>query len=96
MYIVFDAIENEFEFVHTEKQAKDKAEEFLQLYRDEAPDNGWPEDIVDTISYAKIIVSSKVTKIDKFSHVDKEPWPYAFDEIWYVDLVPVKNMVKEK
>ena len=96
MYLVFDRIENELALVDTEKQASAKAEEFLQYYRDEAAADGWPEDIVGSIGYAEIKADSRVTKTEKKSDVDEEDWPYFYDEIWYVDLVPVEDMVKEK
>jgi len=89
MYIVFDLIEPEYAFVHTEKQAKDKADEFLNLYRDEAESDGWPEDIEKSIGYAKVVAQSKVTKTETKDDYGDEPWPYLHDEIWYIDIVKV-------
>ncbi len=87
MYIVFDLIENEFEVVDTEKEAITLSEKYLKSYGDEAPADGWPEDIVDSIGYAEIKARSKVTKTVKKSDVGEDDWPYDFDEIWYVDIV---------
>ena len=87
MYIVFDLIESEYAFVNTHKEAKDKADEWLKHYQEHAQSDGWPEDIADSIGYAKIIAQSKVTKTEKKSDYGDEPWPYLHDEIWYVDIV---------
>ena len=89
MYIVFDLIENEFEVVDTEKEAIKLSEKYLKSYGDEAPTDGWPEDIVDSIGYAKIKARSKVTKTEKKSDFGEDDWPYNadFDEIWYVEIV---------
>lgn len=90
MYIVFDFINRDFDFVGTEKQAEEKAEEALNYYRGEAATGGWPEDIEKSIGYAKIIAQSKITKTEKKEDCDEEDWPYDFDEICYVDLVAAK------
>jgi len=88
MYIVFDFIEREFDFVDTEKQAKEKAEKALNYYRDEAATDGWPEDIEKSIGYAKVKMQSKITKTIKRKDYREDEWPYGdFDEICYVDLV---------
>ncbi len=91
MYIVFDLIESEYAFVDTKEKAIKGANEFLQVYKDEASTEGWPEDIVSSIGYAEIKADSRVTKTEKKSDFGDEPWPYLHDEIWYVDIVPIKD-----
>jgi len=91
MYIVFDMIESEYVFVHTEKQAKEQADKWLKHYQEEAQSDGWPEDIVSSVGYAKIIADSQVTKTETPADYGDEPWPYLYDEIWYIDIVPIKE-----
>ncbi len=87
MYLVFDFIEHEFDFVDTKEKAIANIKEVLQLYKNDASTDGWPEDIVGSIGYAKVEARSKVTKIEKKSDVGEDDWPYDYDEIWHVDLV---------
>ena len=94
MYLVFDFIEQEFDVVDTEKEAIERAEEILQSYRNDAPTDGWPDDIVESIGYAKIKARTRVTRVETKSDAGEDNWPYDFDEIWYVDLVPAEDMVK--
>ncbi len=96
MYIVFDFINSEFDLVETEKLASAKAKEALEFYRGEAATDGWPEDIVGSVGYAEIKADSRVAKIEKKSDVGEDDWPYEYDEMWYVVLLPVKDMVKEE
>ena len=91
MYIVFDVIESEYVFVDTEDQAKEKAGEFLKYYQEQAQDDGWPEDIVSSVGYAKVIADSQITKTETKADHGDEPWPYLHDELWYVDIVATKE-----
>ncbi len=96
MYLVFDFIEHEFDFVDTKEKAIANIKEVLQLYRNDASTDGWPEDIVGSVGYAEIKADSRVTKTVKKSDFGEDDWPYNsdFDEIWYVDLVSAEDMVK--
>ena len=84
-YLVFDLIEKEFEFTDSEEKAKGIAEGWLEYYRVDAADDGWPEDIVGNVGYAEVKFSSKVTKTEKRED-NPDDWPYLYDEIWHVDL----------
>ena len=90
MYIVFDFVNNDFDFMDTEKQAKKQAEETLEYYRGEAATDGWPDNIEKSIGYAEVKMMSKITKTETKEEYG-EDWPYDFDEIWHIDLVAAEG-----
>ena len=90
MYIVFDLIDNDFEILKTEKEAVKKADEWLEHYQEESQDEGWHEDIEGSIGYAEIKAQSIITSAESKKD-NPDDWPYFHEEIWYVDIVPLKE-----
>jgi len=64
-WIVFNFIDDYFELVETEEEAEGKAREILECYSRDIPNDKWPEDIEGSIGYAKVRMSTKITKIEK-------------------------------
>ena len=65
-WVVFNCIDDEFELVETEEQAKSEVKETLKYYADEAhaarlPEIRVPGGIERSIGYAKIVMSTKIT-----------------------------------
>ena len=86
-YIAFDLIENEIELFKTETDAKKRAEDNLDYYQENAPDDGWPEAIEGAVGYAEIKEASTITKtIKKGDPEAPDDWSWDFDEICYVGL----------
>ena len=74
--------ENGIEYFETEKEAKEKAEEMLEDYRDMAVD-GW-DDCVNDLSWGTVNERCYQTSCKK------APEDSEFDEIWEFDLVKEK------
>jgi len=65
-WVVFNCIDDEFELVETEEQAKSEVKETLKYYADKAhvarlPKIRVPDGIERSIGYAKIVMSTKIT-----------------------------------
>ena len=54
-YFSFDAINGDFDLHKTEEEANKEAENALDFYRDNASEDGWPDGIVHSIGYGKLI-----------------------------------------
>ena len=87
-YFSFDRFEGEYDFHETEKEAKESAENYLQTWRDEATDDGWPEDMENYIGYGKLFGISKETYRHDKKDFTEEEWEdkgYSSDFDFVVD-----------
>lgn len=64
-WLIFNCIDDEFELVDTEEKADSKAREILSCYANIAHVDGWPDGIEGSIGYARVQMSTKITKIEK-------------------------------
>ena len=81
-YYSFDRIDNEFRVHDTCEEAKASAENFLQLWRDEAKQWGWPEFMHYMIGYGKVIGISIEKELSKEENLDfNSAADYEIEEI---------------
>ncbi len=64
-WLIFNNIDDEFDLVDTEDQAWKGAGEILARYTAACDADKWPEHIEGSIGYAKVQMSTKITKIEK-------------------------------
>ena len=79
-YVVIDINDNNNEFCSTKEEAIKIAEDMIDTYRDDAMDEGWPEDL--EISIYHLVAQSKQINIIKREDMDKETqewFPTQFD-----------------
>ncbi len=82
MYFSYDP-EDGFELHKTRDEAKKRADDSLELYRDEAYE-GWHEQTCE-LCWGKLIEKAAVTRCEK------APSDSDFDEILDFDLTPIKK-----
>ena len=78
-YFSFDTINGDYEFHETEREAKKEAEKALDFYKDEAADDGWPDDMSKVIGYGKLIAVTHELWNHKKEDFTEEEW----DEFGY-------------
>lgn len=92
-YFSWDFDGDGFQFWETAEEAKADAEAALQLYRDDASTDGWPEDIETLVLWGEIKERPWRGKAETRAayEADGEEWPYsdAFDEVYDLQLKPV-------
>ena len=72
-YYSFDRIEGDFKLHETREEAKASTEKSLQLWREEAINDGWPEFMGYMIGYGKTIgLSTQTIEAEKKDYTDEE------------------------
>ncbi len=99
-WIAFDLFEHDFEMVEDEKRARAIAERWLDDYRQDAPSDGWPEDMEGLIGCAQVRTATVETKCEtqeEYKARDEE-WPYLdqWDAIYDYGFVEIEQPAKVK
>jgi len=95
-FFAFDLINGDHDFFETQEEAKVAAEKFLAYYKDNASQDGWPEDISFSIGWGEIkeVVGEEKIIAEKKNFTDEEweeeGYSSDWDKIVNFELEPIK------
>ncbi len=75
--MAFDIENGDYELYETEKEARETAEKFLEIYREESSSEGWPEDLEGRIGYCKVIADTVCKVVAKKENFTDDEWVEA-------------------
>ena len=81
-FFSYDLQNGEFLLHATEEEARTEAQGSIEYYRDEATDDGWPDDMTGTIGYGKLIQEVVTTNELKKSDYTEEEWEDMGGKRW--------------
>lgn len=95
-WFAYDRVNGDYEIFETEAEAIEAAEKFLKYYREEATQDGWPEDLEGNVGYGEIKVHTVSNEIANKKDYTDEEWEeegYSldFDKIVEFDLEEINN-----
>ena len=96
-YIVYDLEDRDFDFVESEQEARDLANDWLNAYRDNALADGWPEGFHAAIGYSQVVAHIVCCNEIIRDDYTKDQWAEMgynsdFDTICDFTLQPVEEI----